>query len=120
MNIVKSYTTGAAALEKHVMVKIASGLVVKCGAGDPCHGITLSSSAIGAPVDVCVQGECEVQAAAALAAGVEFTTDGDGYAVAVTSGDARCGSISESAVAPSGGLNDRAKVVIGGIKPNAA
>ena len=120
MNIVKSYTTGAAALERHVMVKIVSGLAVKCAAGDPCHGITVTAAAIGAPVDVCIQGECEVQAAAALAAGVEFASDGDGYAVAVTSGAARCGLVSEGAVAPSGGINDRAKVSIGGIKPDAA
>ena len=120
MTIVKSYTCGAADLEEHVMVKIASGLVVKCGAGDACHGVTKAPASVGSPVSVIVQGEALVQCAAALASGVEFTTDADGYAVAVTSGDARQGIVSEGAIAPSGGLNDRAKVILSGIKPGAA
>lgn len=120
LRIVQSYISGAA-LEAGLFVKLTAGKVVACGDGENPIGITLTSvDATDKNIDVVISGRCDVQAAEAIASGVECASDANGRAVAVAPSDYRCGLVVEAGIASSGGAFSRAVIVTQPIKAQAS
>lgn len=100
------------ALEGGRYVKLSSGKLVYCGAGEQPLGVLHDDVPAGKTGDVILEGTGKVQCAAALAAGATIASDANGRAVAATAGDYVAGKLYGPSKAPVSSTYDRADVLI--------